>query len=190
VYLHYNGQYCLWERLRIQLPERKPPQIYCAKKIRTMETVTLSSRYAHGMLTVRSGYAQVKLMAHSRYSHGALTIRSGYAHDLIMVRNKRSLRVLKRTCSLPYRAFKVIANVDNPTDTQRRTSDLLLAGTWLSIWCKLCVAYRQGDNVYSRSSLIKFYDMFILRLQIQCKNWIYHICLSLGSQTADSHNLR
>jgi hypothetical protein len=54
-YLNYEDQYSLWERLKTLLRERKPPQIYCAKKIRTMETVQFSSRYAQGTLTVRSG---------------------------------------------------------------------------------------------------------------------------------------
>jgi hypothetical protein len=72
LYLNYEGQYCLWERLKILLLERKPPQIYCAKKIRTMKRSLL----AHGALTVLSRYAHVKLMTRSRYAHGKLKLLS------------------------------------------------------------------------------------------------------------------
>jgi hypothetical protein len=146
--INYEGQYCLWERLKILLWERKPPQIYCAKKIRTMEKVTFSSRCPHGTLMVRS-----------RQGHGAFTICSRYAHD---GQTKHSSRVLKRIWSWPYRACEMIAKVDNLSDTKRRTSDLLLTATWPSIWCKLCVTYLQGNYVYGRRSLIKFYHIFIL----------------------------
>ena len=131
--------------------------------------LTLRSRCPYGTLVVRSGYSHVKVTVPSRYAHGTLTSSSWSVHDTLTVptrsihgQTKHYLRVLKRIWSWPYRACEVIAKVDNPSDTQLRTSNLLLTATWLSIWCKLCLTYLQGNYVYGRRSLIKFYHIFIL----------------------------
>jgi len=186
MYLNYEGQYCLWEGLKILVWEWKTPQIYCVKKIRTMETVTFSSRCAHVNMA-RSRYAHGKHRLLSRqghgapqYAHGSLTSSSWRVHDTFTVRTrsshgqtKHSLRVLKRLWSWSYRACEVISKVNNTSDTQRRTSDLLLTAKWLSIWCKLCVTYLQGNYVYGRRSLIKFHHIFILShpIVLQRSRW-------------------